>query len=121
MEEIIAKAKREGAALVSVQELRKAITAGRMGPTVAKNISGQLKEEGIVHLPLEIPLAQDEKVLVYPLNGGEVNVLIRSVLAVLQGDPVMTADQALMWLETYLVSEKSDHVPNPFTNTEGIA
>ncbi|MGC4089441.1 MAG: hypothetical protein QM756_16440 [Polyangiaceae bacterium] len=78
-DEVKSKAEKAGVITVSMEELREAAGAGKLGIHVRKQISDRLAGIGLGHVPQELPAYQHELVRVYQ-HGTPVGDLIDTVL-----------------------------------------
>lgn len=65
----------DGLFVVSAEELRDMVRAGRLGVHVRKEISDTLQGEGIGHFPTELPALQHEQVRVYGLGSSMADIV----------------------------------------------
>ncbi len=68
-----------GVLTVSMQELRDAFGAGRLGRHVVTGISEELLKLGLGHFPQKLPASQDAEVRIYK-QGGTIARIIDAVL-----------------------------------------
>lgn len=89
---------------VLMQDLRLLVGAGKLGVHVRYEISRQLAQVGLGHLPAELPTYQTDEVRVYSL-GSRVADLIKAVL-----DPTELGDRILQEAGSDDAADKLDQI-----------